>query len=116
MLQKEIFANLDRIAERQAKNSVLLVGVEKHMEAYYENMEGLSQVQTDVIILKNLLEPEEEEGEETEPIAEEAADIAPDGQSPDENIEILEGIDLQADPAAGNADNATGEMESILSE
>ena len=63
-LQEEIFKQFDEIAARQAKSSVLKVGVEKHMEAYYENMEALSQVEADVEMLRYLLEPEEEEGEE----------------------------------------------------
>ena len=64
ILQDEIFEQIDEIAARQPQSSVLKVGVEKHMEAYYENMEALTQVEADVEMLRHLLEPEEEEGEE----------------------------------------------------
>jgi len=73
MLQEEISSQLDEIAGRQAKNAVILVGVEKHMEAYYENMESLTQVEADVAMLRNLLEPEEEKAEEVKGAGEEGA-------------------------------------------
>ena len=66
ILQDAIFEEIDAIAKRQPKSSVLKVGVEKHMEAYYEDMEALAQVEVDVLTLRSLLEPDEEEGEEGE--------------------------------------------------
>ena len=74
-LKDEIFKQFDEIVARQEKSSVLKVGVEKHMEAYYENMEALSQVEADVEMLRYLLELEEEEGEEGEEGAEEDSGI-----------------------------------------
>jgi len=93
-LQGEIFNQLDEIATRQAKSSVLLVGVERHMEAYYENMEALAQAEEDVSVLRNLLEPEEETGEEGAQDAE--------GGEPDEwadEVTILDEAAPFADPA-----------------
>ena len=79
-LQEEIFTQIDEIAARQAKSTVLLAGVERHMEAYYENMEALARVENDVMILENLLIPEEEdtgEGEEGSPAQEESGGEQP---------------------------------------
>jgi hypothetical protein len=117
ILQKEIFSELDAIATRQAKSSVLLVGVEKHMEAYYENMEALAQVQTDVIILRNLLEPEELEGEATDAAAEGNIERAPgdSGPAPD-NLENLDKTELLTDPADPALESEVWELESTLSE
>lgn len=63
-LKSEIFAQLDEMAARQEKASVLNVGVEKHMDAYYKNLEALAQLEADVGMLRYMLEPEEEEEEE----------------------------------------------------
>lgn len=104
ILQKEIFQQIDAIAARQPESSVLKVGVEKHMEAYYENMEALAQVEVDVEMLRYLLEPEEEEGEEG---AEEGVDVQEELPAEEETLkeetpeeEILE----EETPLAGSVD------------
>ena len=63
-LKDEIFKGLEEIGQRQERSTVLKVGVEDHMSAYYENAAVLGQVEADVSMLRYLLEPEEEESEE----------------------------------------------------
>lgn len=110
-LQEEIFKQLDEITVRQLKSSVLLIGVEQHMEAYYENMEALAQVEDDVFMLRNLLEPDEEEGEEG------VQDLKEDGavELPEET-EILEETALFADPTDSAIEGEMLEPEIDLSE
>ncbi len=110
-LQEEIFIQLDEIAARQAKSTVLLIGVEKHMEAYYENMEDLSQVEADVLMLRYLLEPDEEEDGEEAQDGEESAD-----ETLPEEIEVLEEAALFVDPADSDFEDEVLEPEIDLSE
>ncbi|MCK4881488.1 MAG: hypothetical protein KAS92_00530, partial [Candidatus Omnitrophica bacterium] len=63
------------------------VGVEKHMEAYYENMEALVQLEGDVEMLRYMLEPEEEDGDTQEEFPEEAALM-------DDEIPLSDSVDL----------------------
>ncbi|MCK5081910.1 MAG: hypothetical protein KAR31_03290, partial [Candidatus Omnitrophica bacterium] len=63
------------------------VGVEKHMEAYYENMEALVQLEGDVEMLRYMLEPEEEDGDTQEEFPEEAALM-------DDEILLSDSVDL----------------------
>jgi len=65
-LKEEIFLQLDGILTRQAGSTVMRVGVEKHMEAYSENVDALGQLQADISMLRFLLKPPEEEGEDGE--------------------------------------------------
>jgi hypothetical protein len=94
-LQEEILKQFDDISTRQAGSSVVKVGVAKHMEAYYENMEALAQVEGDVEMLRYLLEPEEDEGE-GEDVAQE--DDAAE-ELPVEEIEEVELLDEDTPPA-----------------
>ena len=86
-LKDEIFKQFDGIVVRQEKSSVLKVGVEKHMEAYYENMEALVQLEGDVEMLRYMLEPEEEDGDTQEEFPEEAALM-------DDEIPLSDSVDL----------------------
>lgn len=64
VLKDEISKEVEEIAQRQERSTVLKVGVEEHMDAYYENMEAMRQVEADVEMLRYLLSPEEEEAVE----------------------------------------------------
>jgi hypothetical protein len=54
-LKEEILKNLDRIIRRQAENTVALVGVERHIKTYEENMAALEQVEMDLQMLQGLI-------------------------------------------------------------
>ncbi|HQP10971.1 MAG TPA: hypothetical protein PKV41_06275, partial [Candidatus Omnitrophota bacterium] len=122
ILQEQIFAELDAIATRQAQSSVLLVGVEKHMDMYYKNVQALSQVRMDVIILRNLLEPEAPEGQEaekseaTEEMGEEGIENAGEEEVLPGDPKNLGATELLADPTNPILESETREPESPLSE
>jgi hypothetical protein len=93
-LKEQIFMELEEIETRQSKNTVFKVGVEKHMEAYYENLEALRQLDADIEMLRYLLEPEDEESLEGE-------EILGEEEAPEE-LKALE-VDLQQEKDAGSA-------------
>jgi len=64
MMKKEILRGLDQIIERQNKNRIIDVGVERHIAAYEDNMDELRQVQQDIVLLANLIQFEIQEGDE----------------------------------------------------
>jgi len=65
-LQEEIFKQLDEVMDRQARSSVVMVGVSGHIKAYEKNMDALRQVESDIEMLRYLLLPPEEEPTEGE--------------------------------------------------
>ena len=111
-LQEEILKQFDEIAGRQAKSSVLRVGVEKHMEAYYENMEALVQTEADVEMLRYLLEPEEE-GEEGEEGVQEDSDVQEillmETELLEEEIPLADPVDLTSQDGALELEGDTAE-------
>jgi hypothetical protein len=47
---------LDKVAVRQARNTMLKVGVESHMEEYWKDFDSLKQVESDIKLIKLLYE------------------------------------------------------------
>jgi len=82
MMKEEIIKGLDEILERQSKNRIIDVGVERHIAAYNDNIDKLRQVQQDIVLLANLIQFEGQELEEELPPEEGAP--APDGDQEDE--------------------------------
>ena len=102
MMKGEILKKLDEIVQRQDKTSIVKTGVQRHIEAFEDNMEDLRQVQQDIVLLANLIQLDsqedevESEGEEVLPSSEEKQ-IEESGAIKEESIEqnniTLEEID-----------------------
>ena len=84
LMKEEILDRLDKIAQRQADNSILKVGVEAHITAYNKNLEDLVQVQQDIAILTELVvmdapqdgdQPPDDGGEGQDEAQDESIDI-----------------------------------------
>ena len=59
-LYDQINKNLDKIAARQTQNTLILIGPDKHMEEYWKDVDSLKQAETDIKMLKTLLEKKPE--------------------------------------------------------
>ena len=89
------------------------------MEAYYENMELLGQVQADVDMLRYMLQPEEEEEEEEEEEQEEEHEEEPEEETGDvdeqeeplEPIEFLDDIIIPVGPEDSKVEDKSSEPE-----
>lgn len=100
MMKEEILSGLDKIIERQDKNKIINVGVERHITAYENNMDELRQVQQDIVLLANLIQFESQESEEKDfensELSETEMGNSAEPQIPDENevLEVDENIEL----------------------
>ena len=94
MMKLEILNGLDKILERQEKNQIINVGVERHIMAYEDNMDELRQVQQDIVLLANLIQFETQESKEgdleSDELLESETENSAEVQISDED-EVLEG-------------------------
>ena len=59
-LYGQINKNLDKVAARQTQNTLILVGPDKHIEEYFKDVDSLKQAESDIKMLKTLLEKKPE--------------------------------------------------------
>ena len=59
-LYVEINKALDKVAARQTQNTIAKVGVEAHMDEYWKDADSLKQVESDIKMLRTLLEKKPE--------------------------------------------------------
>jgi hypothetical protein len=96
MMKEEILASLDGIIAGQEANSILNVGVERHISSYNDNIRDLLQVQQDIALLVELMqysptEPQEGDVAGNESVGDE--ELADPGTG-DEHAD-LKAIDLE---------------------
>ena len=108
MMKGEVLKGLDEIMARQEKNSIIAVGVERHITAYSDNIGDLRQIQQDIVLLANLIQYEgdleaappllpEELPKGEEPASDDVMDesgIGQEGQEPADQLEDMEGAAL----------------------
>lgn len=65
-LKDEILKELNKITERQKRNTIAKVGAERHISEYWEDIDSLKKAETDIRMLKNLLAKKKERTSEQE--------------------------------------------------
>jgi len=97
-MKKAILESLDKIIERQDKNKIIDVGVERHIAAHGEIMDEFRQIQQDIVLLANLIQFDAGGNE---------GDGLEGGEAPEP------GMEKPGDPSVSNGNETVGDEQKI---